>query len=114
MSIEAARTLAFCSMSAFELFRAFNARSDEHTVFSLGVFRNRWLVYATLLAIGLQLMVVYVPFFQTAFGTVPTGLDLWGIALLAGGSMFVIEETRKVFFPRLFSLGKWRPAGAAR
>ncbi len=113
MPIEEARTLAFCSMSAFELFRAFNARSDEHTVFSLGVFRNRWLVYATLLAIGLQLMVVYVPFFQTAFGAVPIGLDLWGIALLAGGSMFAIEETRKKLFPRLFSLGKWRPARSA-
>ncbi len=110
MPIEEARTLAFCSMSAFELFRAFNARSDEHTVFSLGVFRNRWLVYATLLAIAMQLMVVYVPFFQTAFGTVPIGLDLWGIALLAGGSMFAIEETRKALFPRLFSLGKWHPA----
>ena len=32
-----------------------------------------------------------------------------GIAILAGGSLFIIEETRKVLFPRLFSLGKWRP-----
>ncbi len=114
MPIEEARTLAFCSMSAFELFRAFNARSDERTVFSLGVFRNRWLVYATFITIALQLMVVYVPFLRTAFGTVPIGLDRWGIALLAGGSMFAIEEIRKKLFSRLFSLGKWRPARTTR
>ena len=109
MSLEEARTLAFCSMVAFEWFRAFNARSDEYTVFKLGVFRNRWLLLSISIAIMLQLAVIYVPFLQVAFGTVPLGIDKWGIALLAGGSLFAIEETRKVLFPRLFTLGKWRP-----
>lgn len=109
MSLEEARTIAFSSMVAFEWFRAFNARSDEHTIFKLGVLRNRWLVMSIFVAIMLQLAVIYVPFLQVAFGTVPLGIDKWGIVLLAGGSLFVIEETRKVFFPRLFTLGKWRP-----
>ena len=109
MSLEEARTLAFCSMVAFEWFRAFNARSDEHTLFRLGIFRNRWLVVSILIAIILQLAVIYVPFLQVAFHTVPLGIDKWGIAILAGGSLFAIEEIRKVLFPRLFTLGKWRP-----
>jgi len=109
MSLEEARTLAFCSMVAFEWFRAFNARSDEHTLFRLGIFRNRWLIVAILIAIILQLAVIYVPFLQVAFNTVPLGIDKWGIAILAGGSLFAIEEIRKVLFPRLFTLGKWRP-----
>ncbi|MBN1176378.1 MAG: HAD-IC family P-type ATPase [Dehalococcoidales bacterium] len=109
MPIEEARTLAFCTMVTFEWFRAFNARSDERSVFKLGVFRNRWLVGAVSVAIMLQLAVVYVPFLQTAFRTVPLGLDRWWIAMVAGGSLFVIEETRKTLFPRLFTLGKWRP-----
>jgi len=109
MSLEEARTLAFCSMVAFEWFRAFNARSDEYTVFKLGVFRNRWLLLTISIAIMLQVAVIYVPFLQVAFGTVPLGIDKWGIAMLAGGSLFVIEETRKVLFPRLFTLGKWKP-----
>jgi len=111
VSLEEARTIAFCSMVAFEWFRAFNARSDEYTVFRLGVFRNRWLVISILVAIMLQLAVVYVPFLQVAFSTVPLGIDKWGIAILAGGSLFIIEETRKALFPRLFTLGKWRPKG---
>jgi len=109
MSLEEARTLAFCSMVAFEWFRAFNARSDEYTVVKLGIFRNRWLLLTISAAIILQLAVVYIPFLQVAFGTVPLGIDKWGIAILAGGSLFVVEEMRKVLFPRLFTLGKWRP-----
>ncbi|MFC2062486.1 cation-translocating P-type ATPase, partial [Chloroflexota bacterium] len=108
-SLEEARTIAFCSLVAFEWFRAFNARSDEYTVFKLGIFRNRWLVASISLAVLLQMAVVYLPFMQVAFSTVPLGIDKWGIAILAGGSLFVIDETRKIFFPRLFTLGKWRP-----
>ncbi len=109
MSLEEARTIAFCSVVAFEWFKAFNARSDEHTIFRLGVFRNRWLVVSISGAIMLQLAVIYVPFLQVAFSTVALSIERWGIAILAGGALFAIEETRKALFPRLFSLGKWRP-----
>ena len=108
-SLQEARTITFASMVVFEWFRAFNARSDEHTVFSLGIFRNRWLVLSVFGALLLQIAVIYVPFLQVAFSTVPLGIDKWGIAVLAGGSLFAVDEIRKVFFPKLFSLGKWRP-----
>ena len=114
MSLEEARTVAFCSMVAFEWFRAFNARSDERTVFKLGVFRNRWLVMAIFVAIMLQLAVVYLPSLQIAFGTVPLGIDKWAIIISAGAALFIIEETRKALFPRLFSLGKWGPVQKAQ
>jgi len=114
MGINEARTLAFCTMVTFEWFRAFNARSDERSIFKLGIFRNRLLVAAIGLAILLQLAVVYVPFLQTAFHTVSLGIDKWGIAIIAGGSLFIIEETRKILFPKLFSLGKWHPVTSRR
>ena len=109
MTLEEARTIAFCTMVAFEWFRAFNAKSDEQTAFKIGIFRNRWLLVTISAAILLQIAVVYVPFLQVAFSTVPISIDKWGIALLAGGSLFAIEELRKILFPRLFSLGKWQP-----
>jgi len=109
VSLEEARTIAFCSMVAFEWFRAFNARSDEHSVFKMGLFSNRWLLIAIAVAVSLQMAVIYAAPLQIAFSTVPLSLGEWGIALLAGGSLFIIEETRKLLFPRLFSLGKWRP-----
>jgi Ca2+-transporting ATPase len=108
-TLEEARTVAFCTMVTFQWFQVFSARSDEYTVFRLGLFRNRWLVISILIAIVLQLAVVYIPAMQTAFRTVPLGVDMWGITLLAAGSLFIIEMTRKLLFPRLFNLGKWQP-----
>jgi len=110
-SIDEARTIAFCTMVTFEWFRAFNARSDEHTIFKQGFLNNRWLFMSISIALILQVAVIYVPFLQAAFGTVPIGIEKWGIAILPGLSLFLIEEIRKIVFPRLFSIGKWRPKG---
>jgi Ca2+-transporting ATPase len=108
--LDTARTIAFCTMVCFEWFRSFNARSDERTVFSLGIFRNRWLLLALACAVPLQLVIVYAPHLSTAFHTVPLGINQWAVAILAGASLFAIEELRKALFPRLFSWGKWSPA----
>jgi Ca2+-transporting ATPase len=107
MGLEHAQTLAFCSVAAFEWAMAFSARSDQHTVFKLGIFKNRVLNASLAIAVLLQLAVVYVPFLQVAFHTVPLGLSDWGIIIAASGGLFLIEEIRKVAFPRLFSMGKW-------
>lgn len=109
MSLEEARSLAFCSLVAFEWFMAFSARSDEHTVFRIGLFRNKVLVLSIFLAVCLQLAVVYVPFMQVAFGTYPLDLRDWAIIILAAGGLFLVEELRKLFLPRLYSFGKYRP-----
>jgi len=107
MSIDEARTLAFCTIVAFEWLMAFSARSDEHTIFRLGVFRNRALVISIGLAVLLQIAVVYVPFLQVAFNTYPLTPGDWGIVILAAGGLFVLEEFRKFLFPRLYSFGKY-------
>ncbi|MFW6150056.1 MAG: cation-translocating P-type ATPase [Chloroflexota bacterium] len=114
MPLEEARTVAFCTMVGFEWFRSFNARSDERTVFKLGLLRNRWLLAALSLAVLLQISVVYVPFMQVAFSTVPLRIEQWAIALSAGASLFLIEESRKSIAPTLFSFGKWKPLREGR
>ena len=108
MELDQARTLAFTSMVVIEWFRGFVARTDEKTIFKAGLFKNRWLLIAIGFAFVLQLAVIYTPFMQSTFNTVPLDLAHWGIALGAGLSLFAIEELRKVFFPRAFSKGKWR------
>jgi Ca2+-transporting ATPase len=104
-----ARTMAFCAIVAFEWLVAFNARSDEITIFRLGVFKNRWVVGAVLVGLLLQMMVVYIPFFHDPFDTVPLQLFEWGIVLIPGISIFFIETFRKLLAPKFFSFGKWKP-----
>jgi len=110
VSLEEARTMAFCTLVAFEWFRAFNARSDERTVVKLGIFRNRYLTVSVALAFLLQLAMIYAPFMQTAFHTVPLSAAQWGVIIAVAGSLFAVEEVRKVVVPKLFSRGKWAPA----
>jgi Ca2+-transporting ATPase len=109
MSVEEARSLAFCALVAFEWFMAFSARSDEHSIFKLGILRNKILLFSILLAVLLQLAVIYVPFLQTAFRTYPLSLSDWGIIIGSAGGLFLLEELRKIFFPHLYSLGKYQP-----
>ncbi|MFC1946513.1 cation-translocating P-type ATPase [Chloroflexota bacterium] len=114
MSIDEARTLAFCALVAFEWFMAFSARSDEHTILKLGIFRNKALVFSIGLAVLLQLAVVYVPFLQTAFKTYPLTLGDWGIVIGAAGGLFILEEIRKAVFPGLYRIGKYSPVKTSK
>lgn len=72
-----AETMAFVTLSASELFRAYTARSERYSIFKIGVFSNKWMNYAVLTSLALMLMVVYVPFFNDAFQTEPLGWSEW-------------------------------------
>ena len=93
--LEKAQTMAFCALVAFQWFSAFNARSEEHTVLKLGLFRNRYLLACIALAVALQMAVVYTPFLQDAFGTVALSVWDWAVIFGAGGALFLIEETEE-------------------
>ena len=109
MSIEKARTMAFCTMVAFEWFNAFSARSDTHRVWDLGPLKNRYLVGGIGLAVLLQMAAVYLPAGQAAFQTVPLSPTEWLIPIACGALLLSAEEIRKHLAPDLFSLGKWQP-----
>jgi Ca2+-transporting ATPase len=98
--IEKLQTLIFTLVVFSEMFNAFNWRSDRYSVFSLGLFTNKPLVYAVMTTIILQLMVIYVPFFQTAFGTVPLSLSDWKVILPLASTTFIAMELVKYFSGR--------------
>jgi P-type Ca2+ transporter type 2C len=106
MSLEAAETMTFCALNTFVWFIAFSARSDEHSIFKIGLFRNKILTLSIAFVALLQVAIVYVPFLQPVFHTAPIRLLDWGIIIGAGLVLFFLEEARKHFFPRLFSRGK--------
>jgi Ca2+-transporting ATPase len=109
-----ARTAAFSAIVVFEWLVAFNARSDELTIFRLGVLRNRPLLLALAIAVLLQLAVIHLPLLQKPFHTVPMHSYEWVMAMTLGVGMFVAETLRKILAPRLFSLGKWKPVRVPR
>ena len=76
-SVEKGRTMAFTITVFFELFFVFNCRSENHSIFKTNPFSNKKLILAVLLGAALQLAVIYTPFLQVAFKTVPLALKDW-------------------------------------
>jgi Ca2+-transporting ATPase len=106
VGLDKARTIAFCMLVAFQWFNALNARSDQQSLFKLGVFSNRLLLAAIGVAVLLQVMVIYTPPFQKLFYTVTLNLGDWGVIVLTAAGLFVVEELRKLIAPRIFNRGK--------
>jgi Ca2+-transporting ATPase len=108
-SLTEAQTVAFCAMVVVQWFVVFPARSDEYGILKLGLLRNRWLVRALLLALALQLAVIYIPFLQPVFHTAPIGWLPWALVVASSLAVVLIEALVRAVFPRLFLLGKWKP-----
>jgi len=76
-----AETMAFITLSASELLRAYTARSERYPVLKIGVFNNKWMNYAVISSLALLMLVIYLPFFNTIFNTVPLGWTEWQLIL---------------------------------
>jgi len=90
-----ARTQLLTAMILMELANAVSARSLKFPVVRVGVFKNKFLWYAILSSLGLQLVVLYTPGLQSLFGvTSPEPLD-WAFAILFTVIVFSALEIGK-------------------
>ncbi|MFZ5633388.1 MAG: calcium-translocating P-type ATPase, SERCA-type [Bacillota bacterium] len=80
-NLDLARTVAFTTLVFTQLFFVFTCRSEHHSVLELGFFTNPHLVAAVLCSAALQLAVIYLPFLQPTFHTVPLNAVQWGVIL---------------------------------
>jgi Ca2+-transporting ATPase len=90
-----ARTMAFTTLMMFQLFNVYNCRSAWRSAFS-GFFENKWLLAAVALSLFTHVLVIYVPFLQTAFHTVPLSIDDWLIATAVASTLLIAMELVKV------------------
>lgn len=93
---DGARTLAFATLILAELFRAYSARSERVPVFSIGLFRNRSMLKATLFSAALLVVILYVPLLSTLFSTVPLTARDWLLILPLSLVPFAAGEIQKV------------------
>ena len=97
-----ARTYAFITLIMAELFRAYSSRSEDYSVFSLGLFSNSTLNKAFLLSFTLTLAVVYLPLVQPLFYTISLDLMDWlrilalSLFPLASGEIYKLLRRRSV------------------
>ena len=90
-----AQTMAFTTLVLAQLVNVFNARSDVRSAF-VRLFVNKWLWIAVLLSLGLQVLVIYTPVMQRAFGTVALSPGDWGRCAIAASMVLWASELLKV------------------
>ena len=90
-----ARTMAFTTLMMFQLFNVYNCRSNWRSAFS-GFFDNKWLLVAVALSLFTHVLVIYVPFLQTAFHTVPLSWLDWVIATGVAATLLIGMELVKL------------------
>jgi P-type Ca2+ transporter type 2C len=95
-----ARTAAFVVLACSQLFHAFNCRSQTVSLFKLGIFTNTKLLLAAGISFGLQMMVVYVPFFQTVFKTEPLMVFDWCMVIVISSLPLWATEIIKAIIKR--------------
>lgn len=95
-----ARTMAFCTLVFSQMFHVFDCRSEMFSIFEIGMFKNKYLIFATVCSVFMQLLVVYHPFMREIFATVPLGLSDWLVVLCISGWTFIIGAIKHLFFRR--------------
>ncbi len=96
--IEFAETMAFVTLSCSELLRAYTARSEYYPLLKIGMFSNKWMNIAVLTSFALILLVVYVPFLNGIFNTLPLGWIQWAEIIPLFLIPSVAAELTKFFF----------------
>ena len=96
-SHETGMTMAFLTLSASQLFHAFNVKS-EHTIFTLNIFSNKYLWGALFIGLLLQFSVIYIPALSALFSLVPLSFTQLLISLSLSFCVILISELIKFFF----------------
>ncbi len=89
-------TISLTVLAVFQWFNVWNVRTTTSSIFSKKLFSNKWLLGAIVLAVLLQIMVVYVPFMQEIFRTTALDLSDWIVILTFGLTIVLVEEIRKM------------------
>ncbi len=94
-ALETARTVVVNTIILIQIVYLFNCRSLHHSIFTLGLFTNRWTLIGALAMMGAQLLFTYAPVMNQLFHSAPISGESWlrivGVAVTA----FVAVEFEK-------------------
>jgi len=95
-TVAEAQGFCFVTLILVQLVNALNCRSLARSLFSVGLFTNRWLLLALLWELGLLLLIVYLPPLQEIFLTYSFTGEEWLAAGLLAASILAVTEAAKL------------------
>jgi magnesium-transporting ATPase (P-type) len=90
-----ATTMSLAGIVASQVGNVFACRAERESVFSVGFFKNRLVLFGILVEVALMLFLTYTPFMQGIFGLAPLGLKEWAFLLSFPVIVLLFEEGRK-------------------
>lgn len=93
-------TMVFVLLTLAQMGHAFGLRSHTESVFTMNPLGNKVLLGALLGTSCLQLLAVYLPFFNNIFGTNPLTLSQLAICLVLATDVFIVVELEKFLVRR--------------
>lgn len=93
-SLEESITMTFISLALIQFFKAYNFRSDRHSVLNRP-FSNNWLNLAIAWEVVLLIVIVYVPFLQGPLGTFGLSPIDWIIVVAVAFTITPVLELAK-------------------
>jgi magnesium-transporting ATPase (P-type) len=93
-------TMVFLGIVVMQIANVFACRSDKHSVFKLGFFGNKLVLWGIIFEIIFASLIVYTPFFQKIFQTTAIDWTDWAILFAFAPLIFLAEEIRKNFYRR--------------
>jgi Ca2+-transporting ATPase len=94
-NLKYAQTMAFSTLVIFQMFNVLNCRSEENSIFKIGIFANKKLIGAIVISILLQIIAVHTPI-NNLFYTVSLSFVDWIIVFLVSSSVLWIDEIVKL------------------
>jgi Ca2+-transporting ATPase len=91
-----ATTITFTAFALFQAFNVLNCRSFEESLFRIGPWSNRYVLYSLGALFAAHLMILYVPLLQKIFHTTALSASDWLFCLLAAVSIFLVYEAIKL------------------
>jgi Ca2+-transporting ATPase len=92
--VQEAMTMTFVSLVLIQFFKAYNFRSDRHSVLRRP-FANKWLNIAIIWELILLGLIIYVPLLERTFGTYGLTLKDWLIIIAAALTISPVLELAK-------------------
>ncbi len=102
VDIRKALTISLTLLTVFHLYNIFNVRSVKDSVFSIKKNGNKYMTMGILAVLILHIFAIYNPFMQGILNTTALNFFDWMIILIAGSSIIVVEEIRKLLYRKNF------------
>ncbi|MFW6238241.1 MAG: cation-translocating P-type ATPase, partial [Halanaerobiales bacterium] len=100
LGVEVARTMAFSTLVFSQLVFVFSCRSEKNPLLSVPADENPYLLFAVLISVIAQLLVIYLPVFNSFFGTVLLTNSQWGMVFVMSLWPTILMEMIQGFIRR--------------